>query len=120
MSQRRQPRDRFRLSHALLRLFFTRQFKEKPCSHRDQIDWDLTPGTNVCEDCVRLGDKWPDLRMLKNHTVLHSVELDLATDHWSLISGEFEPCKQPGAYDQACDWLRRNGQFPTVNSGQRS
>lgn len=69
---------------------------------------------------VYFSEKWPDLRRLKNHTVLRHVELDLATDRWSLISSEFEPAKRSDAYDQACDWLRRNGQFPTVNSSQRS
>jgi len=32
------------------------------CTHRDQIR-DLTPTTDQCDECVRAGDRWVDLRM---------------------------------------------------------
>jgi len=46
----------------ILRRMFTGSFRKKQCSHLDQIQT-LTPNTNVCEECVVLGDKWPELRM---------------------------------------------------------
>ena len=32
------------------------------CRHRDQIR-DVTPGSDVCEECRMLGDEWVHLRM---------------------------------------------------------
>ena len=32
------------------------------CSHRDQIR-DVTPSAQGCEDCLRIGDTWVNLRL---------------------------------------------------------
>ena len=32
------------------------------CTHADQIK-DVTPGSQGCEECLRLGDRWVHLRM---------------------------------------------------------
>jgi uncharacterized UBP type Zn finger protein len=32
------------------------------CTHRDQIR-NVTPGSNGCEECLRMGDRWVHLRM---------------------------------------------------------
>lgn len=53
---------RFRFTHLFLRLMFTRQLREKECSHLNQIRMTNTEIT-VCEDCLALGDTWPELRM---------------------------------------------------------
>ena len=60
---RKQPRGRFRIGHALMRRIWTGTFRQKPCAHRDQINWALKPSTDVCADCVKLGDGWIHLRM---------------------------------------------------------
>ena len=67
---------------------------------------------------VYFSEKWPELRTLKNHSLLSRLELDPATDRWSLIPGEVASDEQPDRYDQVCDWLHRNGQFPTQASKQ--
>ena len=51
-----------RLPHWLLRLVFTGTLKEKECSHRNLIQV-TTQTVRVCQDCVALGDTWPELRM---------------------------------------------------------
>ena len=51
-----------RIPEPILRLLFTRQWKEKFCSHLDQIKYKQT-NINVCQDCVATGDDWPSLRM---------------------------------------------------------
>jgi uncharacterized UBP type Zn finger protein len=51
-----------RIPHWLLRLLFTGTLKEKPCSHRSLIQV-TTPTVHVRQDCVALGDTWPQLRM---------------------------------------------------------
>jgi uncharacterized UBP type Zn finger protein len=53
---------RFNIPELLLKLAFTRQLKEKDCSHLHLIQV-RQPSTNVCQDCVDLGDSWPNLRM---------------------------------------------------------
>ena len=44
------------------RLIFTGQVADKPCSHLHLIQV-TEPATDVCEECVALGDVWPQLRM---------------------------------------------------------
>jgi uncharacterized UBP type Zn finger protein len=44
------------------RLVFTRTLREKPCSHRAQIQV-INPSANACAECVASGDTWPALRM---------------------------------------------------------
>ena len=68
----------------------------------------------MLRNLIYFSEKWPDLRVLKNHTLLHGVELDPATDRWSLVGDDIDPKRRPGVYDQAYDWLRRNGQFPSA------
>ncbi|MDX1613438.1 MAG: ester cyclase [Candidatus Promineifilaceae bacterium] len=46
----------------LLKLFFTGQAADKACQHVTQIQV-VEPTTDVCQDCVQLGDIWPALRM---------------------------------------------------------
>jgi uncharacterized UBP type Zn finger protein len=53
---------RFNIPELLLKLAFTRQIKEKNCSHLHLIQVSQ-PSTDVCQDCVDLGDSWPNLRM---------------------------------------------------------
>lgn len=45
----------------LLKVLFTGQVAEKPCSHLDQIGV-VEPTTDVCPQCVAAGDIWPALR----------------------------------------------------------
>ena len=33
------------------------------CTHIDQIDLDMTPNSEGCEDCLRIGGRWVHLRM---------------------------------------------------------
>jgi uncharacterized UBP type Zn finger protein len=51
-----------RIPEFILRLVFTRRLSEKTCSHLDQIQF-REAETDVCQDCVALGDSWPNLRM---------------------------------------------------------
>ena len=53
---------RFNLPELFYKLAFTRRFSEIPCSHLDQIQV-REPNTRVCQECVDLGDTWPNLRM---------------------------------------------------------
>lgn len=46
----------------LLKVVFTGQVGDKPCSHLDKIKV-VDPATDVCEQCVAMGDEWPALRM---------------------------------------------------------
>lgn len=46
----------------LMRLAFTGQAGGKPCAHLDDIQV-TDPATDVCAECVALGDEWPALRM---------------------------------------------------------
>lgn len=37
--------------------------EDKVCTHKDQIKKDFPPhNTNVCEDCIKIGDTWVSLR----------------------------------------------------------
>jgi uncharacterized UBP type Zn finger protein len=36
--------------------------RAKGCRHKDQIR-DVSPGTEGCEECLKVGDKWVHLRM---------------------------------------------------------
>jgi Zn-finger in ubiquitin-hydrolases and other protein/SnoaL-like polyketide cyclase len=46
----------------VLKLAFTGEAGDRPCSHLDQITV-VEPTTSVCEHCVESGDIWPALRM---------------------------------------------------------
>ena len=46
----------------LLKVLFTGQAGNKPCTHLDQIEV-TEPGTRACAQCVAVGDYWPALRM---------------------------------------------------------
>jgi hypothetical protein len=46
----------------LLKVLFTGQVADKPCSHLHLIEV-TEPGTAVCEHCLESGDIWPALRM---------------------------------------------------------
>jgi uncharacterized UBP type Zn finger protein len=54
--------SRFRVPETILKLLFTRRLKERPCSHLDLIRV-REPAVRVCQDCLDLGDSWPNLRM---------------------------------------------------------
>jgi uncharacterized UBP type Zn finger protein len=32
------------------------------CTHMDQVDWNVQPSAQGCEECLQLGDKWIHLR----------------------------------------------------------
>lgn len=46
----------------LIKVLFTGQAADKPCSHLDQIKV-TEPETDVCPQCMESGDIWPALRM---------------------------------------------------------
>lgn len=46
----------------ILKVLFTGQVADKPCSHLDDIKV-VEPAIRVCEECVAAGDIWPALRM---------------------------------------------------------
>ncbi len=56
------PRYPVAMPEFLLRLVFTGEAGDRPCSHLDQITV-TEPTTDVCQDCVGAGDIWPVLRM---------------------------------------------------------
>lgn len=60
MSFIKQPRSGPQLG--VLRKLWTGQSSLKDCGHLDMVRV-LQPQTRVCEECVALGDSWPDLRM---------------------------------------------------------
>ena len=51
-----------RLVNAGLRRLFTGRFGQTECSHLDLIN-DVEPWSDVCDQCVELGETWPALRM---------------------------------------------------------
>jgi len=51
-----------RFVNAGLRRFFTGTLAKKACGHLDMIN-DVEPSSNVCDQCVELGETWPALRM---------------------------------------------------------
>jgi uncharacterized UBP type Zn finger protein len=55
-----EPRGGPKLS--LLRKLWTGQSSPKACSHLEMVKT-LQAQSQVCEQCVAMGDSWPDLRM---------------------------------------------------------
>ncbi len=51
-----------RVVNVFLRRAWTGQFAVIPCSHLDMIN-DVEPSSQVCDQCVELGESWPELRM---------------------------------------------------------
>ncbi len=51
-----------RMLNVLLRRVWTGQFSAIPCSHLDMVN-DVEPSSQVCDQCVGLGETWPELRM---------------------------------------------------------
>ncbi len=35
----------------------------KPCTHRNQMNKDVVASSSGCEDCIKSGDNWKQLRM---------------------------------------------------------
>ncbi|MDX1437889.1 MAG: UBP-type zinc finger domain-containing protein [Anaerolineales bacterium] len=62
MTNRTEPIRRVGIQDLIFRWLFTRSLREKACSHLDMIQ-NVAQSTDVCQDCVDLGDTWPDLRM---------------------------------------------------------
>lgn len=56
------PKHPVSVPEILLKVLFTGQVADKPCSHLDAIQV-TEPTVDVCEDCVATGDVWPALRM---------------------------------------------------------
>ena len=52
-----------KIINIFLRRVWTGQFRSKPCSHVHLARADIGPASEVCGDCVALGDSWPALRM---------------------------------------------------------
>ncbi len=50
------------IGRLILRRLWTGSFKHRECSHLDLVKED-SPATRDCEECVALGDGWPDTRM---------------------------------------------------------
>jgi hypothetical protein len=52
-----------KIINLFLRRVWTGQFRSKPCSHVHLARADIGPASEVCAECVALGDSWPALRM---------------------------------------------------------
>ena len=52
-----------KIINIFLRRVWTGQFRSKPCSHVHLARADIGPASEVCAECVALGDSWPALRM---------------------------------------------------------
>ena len=52
-----------------LRLFFDRRLTAKPCSHL-KVGSSVELQSDVCIECVELGDDWPELRACMTDTLL--------------------------------------------------
>ena len=52
-----------KIINIFLRRVWTGQFRSKPCSHVDLARADISPASEVCGECVAVGDSWPALRM---------------------------------------------------------
>ena len=50
------------LVNLFLRRAWTGRFRRPPCAHITEVQ-PATPTTDVCEECVALGDTWPALRL---------------------------------------------------------
>jgi uncharacterized UBP type Zn finger protein len=46
----------------VLRRMWTGAFRRTPCAHLETVR-PITADTNVCQECVELGDTWPALRL---------------------------------------------------------
>ncbi len=55
-------RSGFSPRHILLRLLWTGRLKDRPCTHWHTIH-DVTPSSEVCEECVASGSVFVGLRM---------------------------------------------------------
>ncbi len=51
-----------RLVNSFLRRAFTGRFAARPCGHLGLVN-DVEPSSEVCDECVALGETWPALRM---------------------------------------------------------
>lgn len=56
------PKHPISIPEFLLKLVFTGQVADKDCSHVEMIRV-TDPTTDVCNDCLEMGDVWPALRM---------------------------------------------------------
>ncbi len=56
---------------------------QEPCSHLDQIH-DISPNTDGCEECLKMGDSWVHLRLCKTcgHVGCDSSKNKHATKHF--------------------------------------
>jgi uncharacterized UBP type Zn finger protein len=45
-----------------VRRLWSGRSREEGCQHKDQIQ-DVTPGSDGCEECLKLGDEWLHLRL---------------------------------------------------------
>ena len=52
-----------KIINVFLRRLWTGQLRSKPCSHVYLARSDIGPASEVCGECVALGDSWPALRM---------------------------------------------------------
>jgi hypothetical protein len=52
-----------KIINIFLRRVWTGQFRSKPCAHVDLARADIGPASEVCGECVAVGDSWPALRM---------------------------------------------------------
>ena len=50
------------LVNAVLRRWWTGSFSKNECPHLDRIQ-EVTPSSDVCDECATLGDTYPDVRM---------------------------------------------------------
>ena len=56
------PKYGFGLKKFGLRLYFNRRLTAKPCSHLN-VGSSVEQQSDVCNECVELGDSWPALRV---------------------------------------------------------
>ena len=69
------------------------------CSHLNDINPDVTPRTNGCEECLKMGDQWVHLRlcMTCGHVgCCHSSPNRHATKHYHATSHTIVRSLQPG------------------------
>ena len=62
MSATYTPDYGFSLRKFALRLYFNRRVTAKPCSHLN-VGSSVEQQSDVCNECVELGDSWPALRV---------------------------------------------------------
>lgn len=51
----------YRITNVFLRKAFTGRFGRKACSHLAMVQ-EVEPQSDVCDQCVELGETWPALR----------------------------------------------------------